>query len=130
MILREYDARNTTDDDPGNIRDLIDETVSIHSDHLAFDGDPHITPDDVERHAADKMARDRIADVDESSQPAQQIAEDHPDFLDYVELISWAVPTEIILKLPHDYIGWGGYPVWRRDEIENLLSIAGKQVQP
>jgi len=52
--------------DPGNLRDLLDEGIALRVDHVALDGGPHATIEDIERLEADQMSRDLIAVEDES----------------------------------------------------------------
>lgn len=44
--------------DPGDLVDRIDEEelARLHTDHVALDGEPHVLPEDLERHAAEKIA--------------------------------------------------------------------------
>ncbi len=39
----------------GNPRDLIDESLAVRVGHVAFDGTPHVTLEDIERIAADLL---------------------------------------------------------------------------
>ena len=64
---------NTPNPDPGNLRDQIDETVHVHSDHCAIDGSDHTTPEDIERYEADRVFRDQQAAIDEDAQPESEV---------------------------------------------------------
>ncbi len=57
MLTRETDEDNTNGHDPGRLRDQIDPAVweILRVDHVALDGGPHVTPEDLERLAADLL---------------------------------------------------------------------------